>query len=498
MTQKAIIKLRVNQWKNRASILDWFKGIQNKQAHTFIVFDVKDFYPSISESLLKEAINFAKNHVEISRNDEETILHARKSLLFDKTHVWIKKEGGLFDVTMGAFDGAEVCELIGTYLLHTIAQKYEKKDIGLYRDDGLGVLSNTSGPQNERIKKDFVKIFREKGLEITIKCNQKITDFLDVTLDLNDGTYKPYRKPEDETNYVHAESDHPPTILKQLPIAIEKRISDLSANEQIFNDAKGHYQEALKKSGYKHQLKYNPTTTPPGTTPPANRRNRGRKIIWFNPPYSRTVATDVGKQFLHLLDVHFPRHDPLHKIFNRNNVKVSYGCMPNIRACIGSHNKRILNDTEPMSRGDCNCRNPAECPIPSKCTMPNVLYEAHINSDLAGYVEKAYKGISKPPFKERFGNHKKAFNNVAYKKDTELSKEVWKIKEKGGNYTITWEALGQYRDFNPANGKCSLCMSEKLAILEHSGPTLLNSRSEIIATCRHRRKYMLSSISDVT
>ncbi len=168
---------------------------------------------------------------------------------------------------MGAFDGAEVCELIGTYLLHTIAQLYEKKDIGLYRDDGLGVLSNTSGPQNERIKKDFVKTFREKGLEITIKCNQKITDFLDVTLDLNDGTYKPYRKPEDETNYVHAESDHPPTILKQLPIAIEKRISDLSANEQIFNDAKGHYQEALKKSGYKHQLKYNPTTTPPGTTP---------------------------------------------------------------------------------------------------------------------------------------------------------------------------------------------------------------------------------------
>jgi hypothetical protein len=489
-------KLGVNQWKNTASVLEWFKGIQNKQSHTFVVFDVKDFYPSISESLLKEALSFAKNHVSISKNDEDTIFHARKSLLFDKTHVWIKKDGGLFDVTMGAFDGAEVCELVGTYLLNKIAQKYNKNDIGLYRDDGLGVMFNTSGPQNEKIKKDFVKIFKDNGLEIVIQCNLKITNFLDATLNLTDGTYKPYRKPDDETNYVHVESDHPPTILKQLPIAVEKRISDLSANEEIFNNAKSYYQEALKKSGYDYQIKYNPTTTPnPGAE---NRRKRGRKILWFNPPYSRSVETDVGKQFLRLLDVHFPRHDPLHKIFNRNNVKVSYGCMPNMKAYIGSHNKKILECKEPLSSGECNCRNPDECPLPNQCTMPNILYEATIDSDLAGYEEKAYKGISKPPFKERFGNHKKAFNNVVYKTDTELSKEVWKIKEQGGNYRISWRALGQFHDFNPTNGKCGLCMSEKLSILEHSGPPLINSRSEIIATCRHRRKYMLSSLSDVT
>ena len=202
-------KLGVNQWKNTASVLNWFKAIRDKQSHTFVVFDVKDFYPSISESLLKEAINFAKSHVNISKNDEDTILHARKSLLFDKTHVWIKKEGGLFDVTMGAYDGAEICELVGTYLLSIISQKYNKNDIGLYRDDGLGVFSNTSGPQNERIKKDFVKIFKDKGLDIVIQCNLKITDYLDVTLNLTDGTYKLYRKPEDETNYVHVESDQP-------------------------------------------------------------------------------------------------------------------------------------------------------------------------------------------------------------------------------------------------------------------------------------------------
>ena len=489
-------KLGVNQWKNTASVLSWFKAIENKPAHTFVVFDVKDFYPSISETLLKEAMSYAKTKVTISKSDKETILHARKSLLFDKNHVWIKKKGGLFDVTMGAFDGAEVCELVGTYILSLIAQKYEKKNIGLYRDDGLAVFANTSGPQNEKIKKDFVKIFRDKGLEIVIKCNLKITDYLDITLNLNDGTFKPFRKPGDETNYIHVESNHPPIILKQLPTAVERRISDLSSNEQIFNDAKEYYQAALAKSGHTHQLRYNPSN--PANQARTNRRNRGRKVIWFNPPFCRSVVTDVGKQFLRLLDLHFPRHDPLHKIFNRNSVKVNYGCLPNMKAKISSHNKKILDEKDPLPSGNCNCRRANECPLPDKCTIPNVLYEATVTSEIAGYTSRVYKGVSQPPFKSRFGNHKKTFNNRQYRSDSSLSKEVWRIKDLGGSYNVTWRALGQYPDYNPSNGKCALCSSEKIAILEHSGPGLLNTRSEIVSTCRHRLKHMLSAISDVT
>ena len=70
----------------------------------------------------------------------ETIFRARKSLLFDNNNTCIKKEGGLSYVTMGAYGGAEVCELVGTYLLRLIAEKYNKNDIGLYRDDGLATL----------------------------------------------------------------------------------------------------------------------------------------------------------------------------------------------------------------------------------------------------------------------------------------------------------------------------------------------------------------------
>ena len=339
--------------------------------------------------------------------------------------------------------------------------------------------------------KDIQRIFKDYGLDIVIECNRKIVNYLDVTLNLTNGTYKPYHKPDDETNYIHVESDHPPNIIKQLPIAVEKRISNLSSSEEIFEQSKQHYQDALVKSGYKHVLKYNPTTT---TT---SRRNRGRKIIWFNPPYSRSVETNIGKEFLQLLDTHFPRHDPLHKIFNRNTVKVSYGCMPNIKASISAHNKKILGEKEPMSEGNCNCQQPETCPLPGKCTTPNLLYESVLTSDLPDYGEKLYKGISEPIFKKRFGNHKKSFNHVDYKSDTCLSKEVWKIKNLGGTYNIAWRAIKQYPGFNPSNGKCALCMSEKLEILEYTGSNLLNKKSEIVSTCRHKMKYMLAPLDQV-
>ena len=121
------------------------------------MFDIKDFYPSISESLLKEALNFVKRHTEVKKEDVDIVMHARKSLLFNKEGTWIKRTGGLFDVTMGAYDGAEVCELVGTFLLNIISEKCDKKEIGLYRDDGLAIFKNRSGPENEKMKKFIQK-----------------------------------------------------------------------------------------------------------------------------------------------------------------------------------------------------------------------------------------------------------------------------------------------------------------------------------------------------
>ena len=84
-------------------------------------------------------------------------MHSGKSLLFDSNSIWIKKDGDLnFDGTMGSYDGAEICELVGLYILHVLGEKFRKDKIGLYRDDGLACFGNTNGSQVEWIRKELI------------------------------------------------------------------------------------------------------------------------------------------------------------------------------------------------------------------------------------------------------------------------------------------------------------------------------------------------------
>ena len=104
---------------------------------------------------------------------------------------------------MDAYDWAEVCELLGIFMLSLLSKYIYKNHIGLYRDDGLAILRNTSGPEAQEFKKKFQKLFKEKDLDIIVQCNLKITIYLDITLTLNNGSYHPYRKSNKETNYIH-------------------------------------------------------------------------------------------------------------------------------------------------------------------------------------------------------------------------------------------------------------------------------------------------------
>ena len=132
------------------------------------MFEINDLYPSIKEGLQIEALEFPKQNVTIKSRDRETIFHTRKSLLYKQGEPWIKKQSNNFDVTMGSYDRAEVCELIRIFILSLIGNKYNLNNIGLYRDDGLAVFKNTSVLQSEKIKHSFQKIFTNKGLDIII------------------------------------------------------------------------------------------------------------------------------------------------------------------------------------------------------------------------------------------------------------------------------------------------------------------------------------------
>ena len=101
---------------------------------TCMQFDIEEVYLSISMKLLQNPINYASTFGRIS--NEEIVVHSRKSLLFNSNNIWIKKDSDpYFDLTMGSYDGAEICELVGLYILQVLGEKYGKDKIGLYRDD---------------------------------------------------------------------------------------------------------------------------------------------------------------------------------------------------------------------------------------------------------------------------------------------------------------------------------------------------------------------------
>jgi hypothetical protein len=96
----------------------------------------------------------------------------------------------------------------------------------MFRDDGIGV-SSLSKKENENLKKEICKIFKEEGLDITITVNLKIVEFLDVELNLLTETHRPYTKPNNTILYIDAKSNHPQSMKKNIPLACEKRLNSI-------------------------------------------------------------------------------------------------------------------------------------------------------------------------------------------------------------------------------------------------------------------------------
>ena len=147
-------------------------SIDNIPNHTFISFDIVEFYPSITEKLLDNVILFAESLTYIPDEHITIIKHAHKSLLFYREKTWIKKNhDSLFDVTMGSYDGAEICEFVGLFLLNNLAERFGKESVGLYRDDGLLILKGTGGRQADLARKDLHCMFNEFDLKVTAQIN---------------------------------------------------------------------------------------------------------------------------------------------------------------------------------------------------------------------------------------------------------------------------------------------------------------------------------------
>ena len=388
----------VNLWRNTKEAIDWFKNLEDKPNLCFLKFDIDAYFPSITKELLQKALDFVLEHDYLTDTEKQLIIHCRRSVLIGPNgEIWVKTEGEDFDVTMGSMDSAEISETVGLMILNSISKYFPKKACGLYRDDGLAAV--TRGPQEaERWKKKLISIFKEFGLKISVEVGRKSVDFLDVIFNLETGTYCPYVKPNTTTNYVSIESNHPKTILKTIPKGVAKRLSTNSSSINEFEHHSDHFKEAMKNAGHESELQYIEES------PAKNRRKRN--VMYFNPPWSANIATDVGGKFLSLVRKHFGKGSPLYHLFNTKKLKLSYSTVPNMKRMIAGHNKKVIARAEgrvPPTSFGCNCDDGVEsCPLDGECLTPSLVYKAEIDM---GEGTQVYIGQTHKTFKQRLYLH---------------------------------------------------------------------------------------------
>ena len=501
-------KLKLNQWQSTSDVLSWFHNIKSKGRRSFMQVDIKEYYPSITEQLLDNAIAFFNtNDVEITAAEVEIVKNARKAFLFSETNgeriTWRKKtddeNDNNFDVTMGAPDGAEVCELVGLFLLNEVKANFPTLEFGLYRDDGLAVHSRMPKRELEGTRQRLRALFANHDLTITFENthNAKIANFLDVTLDLTKEIHKPYRKPNDHPLYINVNSNHPPSVTKQIPLGINKRLASISSNADEFYKAAPDYQKALDESGYKHKLRMPEPDNPAPSSANGNVSSRKKRdILYYTPPFNRALKTKLGRIFLNLVRKHFPAHHKLHPILNKNTLKLAYSCTANIKKIIQSHNKKVLNKDKKSSKEKaCTCQvsKRENCPLRGKCNQKNVVYKATTPEPDPHF----YIGVTED-FKPRWQVHKQTFKNSELKKATALSAFVW---EKGLNPepNLEWQVFDRAPSYQPGQKACQLCLTEKLHILKQAKKkNCLNQRCEVVQICRHKASHRLGRVKGAT
>ena len=212
----------------------------------------------------------------------------------------------------------------------------------------------------------------------------------------------------------------------------------------------------------------------------------------FNPPFSKNIKTNVGAKFLKMISKNFPPNQPLSKILNKNTIKVSYRCMPNLKSHIDKQNTQLLNQDINKAEPYCNCQvNKREnCPIPGRCTTTSVVYRATIRRHDNCSVD-CYTGLTGDKFKTRYNKHQSDIR-TGKRTASKLAHHVCRLKDENVQHDISWDIVARAPSFNPTSKVCRLCVTEAYHIIFTPGGANLNKRDELFGFCKHKWKNLLA------
>ena len=169
--------------------------------------------------------------------------------------------------------------------------------------------------------------------------------------------------------------------------------------------------------------------------------------------------------------------------------------MPNIESIISGHNRKLLQSTpaEENQTKLCSCRGgTTNCPLSGHCLTKSIVYKAEVTDEED--QTSTYIGLSSNAFKERYNNHMNSFKHQKLKDSTALSAHIRNLKGQNKMFSLKWSILTTAKAYDQNSGICHLCLMEKTFILTSTDKNPLNKRSELLGTCRHRRKFLLKSL----
>ena len=228
-----------------------------------------------------------------------------------------------------------------------------------------------------------------------------------------------------------------------------------------FDQATLPYQKALDESGCHCTVHYEPAKTSKRKTDNATTSSGTTLLLVKTPLPTSNTDSSVAP-----IDKHFPKDHNLRKIFNRNNIKVSQGCMNNTKQIINNHNKRMLTasiQTDDSSAAantinnnkTCNCRQKNTYPLDGNCLQSSIHYQTIVTRK-DNNTKETYIGLTENDFKTRYRNHTASFCHAKHRNSTELSKHIRTLKDDNNEYLISWRILSSHSPYNSSSKRRNL------------------------------------------
>ena len=195
------------------------------------------------------------------------------------------------------------------------------------------------------------------------------------------------------------------------------------------------YNNALVESRFRYKITFQKQQNTSTVT--NNTKNRKRRDC---SPFSLNVSGNIGKNSL----AYWVNFAQKHKLFNRNNVKVSYSSLPKFKSVINSHNKYVLNEQEKPS--PCDCRDKTSYLVNRSCQHKNLVYACKVSTPDIKQNHLHYTGLTEHTFKDRLYKHNDSFEYKSKKNSTELSKFIWGKKKGKINVDLDWNILDKARE----------------------------------------------------